>query len=134
MYQKGDTFISINGGCSYLSKKQSDDLNYVLILDSTEKIETKYIDISDQKNNYLSQIEEVYGYRETDFNKFFVTGTNGKTTTIHFLSQMLSYSGSLNASSGTLGIFINNKFQKGQRLTTETPIFIRNFLQDCTKK
>ncbi|GIR02687.1 MAG: hypothetical protein CM15mP12_2180 [Gammaproteobacteria bacterium] len=108
-------------------------MNYVLILDSTEKMETKYIDISDQKNNYLSQIEEVYGYRETDFNKFFVTGTNGKTTTIHFLSQMLSYSGSLNASSGTLGIFINNKFQKGQRLTTETPIFIRNFLQDCTK-
>ena len=130
---KGDTFISINGGCSYLSKKQSDDLNYVLILDSTEKIETKYIDISDQKNNYLSQIEEVYGYRETDFNKFFVTGTNGKTTTIHFLSQMLNFSGSLNASSGTLGIFINNKFQKAQRLTTETPIFIRNFLQDCTK-
>ena len=66
-------------GLFLLIKKAIDDLNYVLILDSTEKIETKYIDISDQKNNYLSQIEEVYGYRETDFNKFFVTGTNGKT-------------------------------------------------------
>ena len=54
---KGDTFISINGGCSYLSKKQSDDLNYVLILDSTEKIETKYIDISDQKNNYVTKVK-----------------------------------------------------------------------------
>ncbi len=128
---KGDTFISVNGGCSYLSKKQSDILNHILILDPKEKKESKYIDISNHKKDYLFQIEEAYGFREMDFNKFFVTGTNGKTTTVHLLSQMLFFSNNSNASSGTLGIFLNNQFQKAQRLTTETPIYIRNFLHDC---
>ena len=44
---------------------------------------------------------------------------------------MLFFSNNSNASSGTLGIFVNNQFQKAQRLTTETPIYIRNFLRDC---
>ena len=48
MYQKEILSFQLMGAV-LTYQKQSDDLNYVLILDSTEKIETKYIDISDQK-------------------------------------------------------------------------------------
>ena len=129
----GDTFISIKNGYSNLSADLIEKANYILLTSPGPSESNKFVNIFELKEKYIKDIEEIYGLKENHFNKFFVTGTNGKTSTIHFLRQILNFSESSCASTGTLGRFINNKFYGGQRLTTETPIFIRNFLRECEK-
>tara|TARA_B100000886_G_scaffold65811_1_gene41246 strand:+ start:5743 stop:7149 length:1407 start_codon:yes stop_codon:yes gene_type:complete len=129
----GDTFISIKNGYSNLSADLIEKADYILLTSPGPSESKKFVNISELKEKYIKDIEEIYGLKENHFNKFFVTGTNGKTSTIHFLRQILNFSESSCASTGTLGRFINNKFYGGQRLTTETPIFIRNFLRECEK-
>lgn len=126
---KGAIFVSQNNGHSFLSKKDLDLVSSILvpepILENLDKI--KVLPKLDKR--ILTIIEKEYRLSLDSFENFFVTGTNGKTTAAHFLSQILFKNKINNGLMGTLGSFINCKQINQQRLTTETPIFIRNFLR-----
>ena len=90
--------------------------------------------LSPLNDNYLQWLDELFSIDHGQFNNFFVTGTNGKTTTTHFLSDILSANNIDHGSVGTLGTFINKELVFQNQLTTEEPTYIRSFLDICNKK
>jgi UDP-N-acetylmuramoyl-L-alanyl-D-glutamate--2,6-diaminopimelate ligase len=62
-----------------------------------------------------------------------VTGTSGKTSTVHFLRQMWKTGGKKSASIGTLGILADNFFEKDE-LTTPDGISLHRALQMLAKE
>ena len=80
-----DIFISLNGGIKYLKKNQIEKLSLILI-DSKYKvpINEKILKIDNLEENYLQWIDDIYEINQSAFKNFFVTGTNGKSTTIDF--------------------------------------------------
>ncbi len=64
---------------------------------------------------------------------FAVTGTNGKTSTVWFASQLLDMQGKKSASLGTIGLF-GSGFAREGSLTTLDPITLHETLQECADK
>ena len=129
--RKNDIFLSLRGGAKYLT---TEHLNLVkhIFLDSNENIDLpKVTKIKDLNSSYLKWIDEYFQIDHSYFNNLFITGTNGKTTTQSFLSQILKNNGIKHASSGTLGTFINEQKIFKNELTTEEPVFIRNLMSKC---
>lgn len=129
--EQDSIFISINGGHKYLSPKE---IQLVSEIWSSEPItinsdKTKLI--PDLGSKVLQIIESNYELAIKNFENFFITGTNGKTTSAQLVSQILNLNNISNGVMGTLGSYINGESIASQRLTTETPIFIRNFLKKC---
>ena len=129
--KKNDIFLSLKGGAKYLNSDQANLVKHIF-LDSSETINLpKVIKIKDLNRTYLKWIDEYFDIDHSYFDNLFITGTNGKTSTLSFLSQILKNNGIKNASSGTLGTFINEKKIFNNELTTEEPVFIRNFMSKC---
>jgi UDP-N-acetylmuramoyl-L-alanyl-D-glutamate--2,6-diaminopimelate ligase len=63
-----------------------------------------------------------------------VTGTNGKTSTVHFLSQILLQQKISVLSIGTLGVFVDGKKVQDYALTSPSYIDFRKTLHQYTKK
>ena len=70
-----------------------------------------------------------YGHPEEKLKIIGVTGTNGKTTTIHMLASILQAAGKNIATVGTLGIKYN-QVEIAPDLTTPDPIFLFKNLKD----
>ena len=87
-----DIFISLNNGIKYLSQEDINKLSLILI-DSKFKQndDLKILKIDNLEENYLRWIDEIYDIQQSAFKNFFVTGTNGKSTTIELLSQAFSF-------------------------------------------
>ena len=83
------------------------------------------------EENYLRWIDEIYNITQSAFKNFFVTGTNGKSTTIELLSQAFSFNSIANSTIGTLGTFLNGSKYFSNNLTTEEPLFIRSVMRKC---
>jgi len=124
-------FISINNGFKHLSAKEIELVSEIWSSESIAINSDKTKVIPDLDAKVLKIIESDYGLALEDFENFFITGTNGKTTSAQFASQILNLNNISNGVMGTLGSSINGKSIAYQRLTTETPIFIRNFLKKC---
>ena len=129
--KKNDVFLSLKGGAKYLTSDQANLAKHIL-LDSSETIDLpKVIKIKDLNSTYLEWIDEYFDIDHSYFDNLFITGTNGKTTTLSFLSQIFKSNDIKHASSGTLGTFINDKKIFNNELTTEEPVFIRNLMSKC---
>jgi len=129
--RKNDIFLSLRGGAKYLTTEQVNLVKHIF-LDSNENIDLpKVSKIKDLNSSYLKWIDEYFQIDHSYFNNLFITGTNGKTTTLSFLSQILGNKGIQHASSGTLGTFINEQKIFDNELTTEEPVFIRNLMSKC---
>ena len=129
--KKNDIFLSLRGGAKYLN---TNHLNLVkhIFMDSNESINLpKASKIKNLNSSYLKWIDEYFETDHSFFNKLFITGTNGKTSALHFLSQILGKNNIKHASSGTLGTFINDYKIFNNELTTEEPVFIRNLMSKC---
>ena len=133
--QNDDVFISINGGFKYLDEETLKKASCI-ILDEHDDFEGhgKIIKCSKLNDNYLQWLDELFSIDHNQFNNFFVTGTNGKTTTTHFLSDILTANNIDHGSVGTLGTFVNKALVFQNQLTTEEPTYIRSFLNACNKK
>jgi UDP-N-acetylmuramoyl-L-alanyl-D-glutamate--2,6-diaminopimelate ligase len=59
-----------------------------------------------------------------------VTGTNGKTSTIHFINQLWQAIGIKSASLGTLGVNVQGGVYKGGSLTTPDPVSLHAEMAD----
>ena len=130
--REDDIFISLNGGIKYLKKNQIEKLSLILI-DSKYKapINEKILRIDNLEDNYLQWIDDIYEINQSTFKNFFVTGTNGKSTTIDFLSQVFSLNSRPNSTVGTLGTYLNGSKFFDNNLTTEEPLFLRSVLRRC---
>ena len=132
---KDDIFLSINGGAKYLNKNDIQKAKYIYI-DEEDQLESnsKFKVIKGLNKNYLSWIDEYYQIAHSNFNNIFITGTNGKTSAVNFLSQVFKFNSLSFASTGTLGTFLNQKNYFHNELTTENPLFIRRLMSKCTKE
>lgn len=126
--EDGDTFISFNSGHKFLSENDKKKVKYILC-DSNESNDESLIKIPGLNENFIKWVDEIYNIEHQKFEKFFVTGTNGKTSAVHFLSEVFKKNGVVYASMGTLGSFLEEMKIEGQKLTTENPLFIRKFLK-----
>ncbi len=82
-------------------------LNYVpYILESKEDV--SYIVVKDSRDALALCSRAFYDYND-DVNLIGITGTNGKTSTTHFINQILLNCGINVGSIGTLGVLCNNK-------------------------
>ena len=131
----GDIFISLNGGHKYLDAESEKKISYI-VLDETDKYKgsAKNIKCTGLNKNFYLWLDEIFEIDHASFENFFVTGTNGKTTTNYFLSKILLDNGLNHGSIGTLGTHINNDFIFQNQLTTEEPTYIRSFFRDCSKR
>ena len=129
--RKNDIFLSLRGGAKYLTTEHVNLVKHIF-LDSNENIDLpKVSKIKDLNSSYLKWIDEYFQIDHSYFNNLFITGTNGKTTTLSFLSQILENNDIKHATSGTLGTFINEQKIFNNELTTEEPVFIRNLMSKC---
>ena len=126
--EDGDTFISINSGHKFLSENDQKKVKYILC-DSSEADGESLIKIPGLNQNLIKWVDDIYNIKHKKFENFFVTGTNGKTSSVHFLSEVFKKIGVVYASMGTLGSYLEEKRIEGQKLTTENPLFIRKFLK-----
>ena len=129
--KKNDIFLSLRGGAKYLT---TDHINLVkhIFLDSNENIHLpKVSKIRGLNSSYLKWLDEYFEIDHSSFNNLFITGTNGKTSALNFLSQILGKNVIKHASTGTLGTFINDQKIYNNELTTEEPVFIRNLMSKC---
>ncbi len=78
-----------------------------------------------------------YGRPADSLRLIGVTGTNGKTTTVHLLRALLSRTGVLCASVGTLGVLVGadgEAVDGGQGLTTPGPVEMQRVLADLVQR
>ena len=110
----------------------SDKLSLILI-DSKFKQndDLKILKIDNLEENYLRWVDEIYDIQQSAFKNFFVTGTNGKSTTIELLSQAFSFNSIPNSTIGTLGTYLNGNKYFSNSLTTEEPLFVRSVMRKC---
>tara|TARA_B000000565_G_scaffold73137_1_gene51614 strand:- start:2186 stop:3586 length:1401 start_codon:yes stop_codon:yes gene_type:complete len=127
-----DIFISLNNGIRYLTQEDFNKISLVLIDSKHEQEDNpKILKIDNLEENYLRWIDEIYNITQSAFKNFFVTGTNGKSTTIELLSQAFSFNSIANSTIGTLGTFLNGSKYFSNNLTTEEPLFIRSVMRKC---
>ena len=127
-----DIFISLNNGIKYLTQEDFNKISLVLIDSKHEqKNDPKILKVDNLEENYLRWVDEIYNITQSAFKNFYVTGTNGKSTTIDLLSQAFSFNSIANSTIGTLGTFLNGSKYFSNNLTTEEPLFIRSVMRKC---
>ena len=131
---KDDVFLSIKEGIKFLDDAGINKAKSIFI-DHEDQVpnNSKFQKIRGLNKRYIEWIDEYYGIKHSEFNNIFITGTNGKTSAVNFLSQIFKYNGLNHATSGTLGTFLNQKFFFKNELTTEDPVFIRSLMSACIK-
>ena len=133
--EEGDVFISINNGAKHLEHSHLEKISHILVEKQEElKKFKKALLIDNLSSFYVDWIDQAYELNHKDFENFFVTGTNGKTSTVSFMSQIFKNNGMKYASSGTLGTFLEAGDYYQNDLTTQDPLFIRNLMQRCIKE
>ena len=132
---KGDVFLSIKGGVKFLNNEDISKAKSIFI-DQEDIISSnpKFQKIKDLNKHYIEWVDEYYGIKHSKFDNIFITGTNGKTSTVDFLSQIFKYNGLDYSSSGTLGTYLNQKKLFNNQLTTEDALFIRRLMSICKKE
>ena len=131
---KDDVFLSIKEGIKFLDDEGINKAKSIFI-DHEDHVpnNSKFQKIRSLNKRYIEWIDEYYGIKHSEFNNIFITGTNGKTSAVNFLSQIFKYNGLNHATSGTLGTFLNQKIFFKNELTTEDPVFIRSLMSACIK-
>ena len=100
---KDDVFLSIKEGVRFLNNEDISKAKSIFIdQEDTISSNPKFQKIKDLNKYYIEWIDEYYGIKHSDFDNIFITGTNGKTSTVDFLSQIFKYNGLDYSSSGTL--------------------------------
>ena len=105
--QPGDVFIALQGqnvhGIDYLD--QAINNGAVAVLVDSQTIEASIPSISiDQLGQHLSTLAKRYYANAAQVEVIGITGTNGKTSTAYFITQLLTNLGVNCATIGTLGI------------------------------
>lgn len=92
-----------------------------------------WIPIENLKNVYASIIQKYFDYPQKKLSLFGITGTNGKTSCSHFLSQMLDALGVSSGVIGTLGYGKCNQLQFFG-MTTPSVLALQKILSSCVNQ
>ncbi len=129
---KGSMFICVKGGGfdghDYIRQVE----NYGCTVVVTERVLDTSITQIVVKNSRIAMAEIAsvfYGRADKKMKIIGVTGTNGKTTTTHFITSILTNSGIKCGLIGTLGTFYGGKFFE-PTLTTPDPIELHKTFRD----
>ncbi len=137
--KKGVAFVAIRGGSfngnDFIEQaiKQGSNLIFTDDINSHEKYKNHTnIELVDNSRKILAKLS-CYLYSKSPNQLFAVTGTNGKSSVVHYLGQFLSLLGLDVASIGTLGVLIykqNNDIEilRNDGLTTENPVLFNKEL------
>ncbi len=127
---KGDLFIALQGekshGAEYIDSAIENGCVGVLIEGKDFDCDVPTIRIDNLKPK-LSKLSQNFYTKAKDVNLIAVTGTNGKTSVSHFISQLLDFLGIDNGVIGTLGI---SKTQKKSINTTPDILSIFSSLEE----
>ncbi|MCQ2387911.1 MAG: UDP-N-acetylmuramoyl-L-alanyl-D-glutamate--2,6-diaminopimelate ligase [Clostridia bacterium] len=129
---KGSLFICLKGGDfdghDYI--KQVENYGAVAVI-TQRKVQTSLVQIvvKDTRKAMSLIAGEFYNHADRDLKMVGVLGTNGKTTTAHLVSNILSNAGIKCGVIGTLGTFYNNKTIE-PTLTTPDPFELHKILKD----
>ena len=132
--QKGDVFIALQGeknhGSEYIDNAIENGCIAVLIEDKEIDCTVPTIEIENLKAKLSTLAENFYTHAK-NVDLIAVTGTNGKTSVSHFISQLLSSLKIKNGVIGTLGISSSDK----KTINTTPDIFtIYRTLQDYSEQ
>jgi len=131
---KGDLFIALQGekshGAEYIDSAIENGCVGVLIegKDFDDDVPTIRID---NLKPHLSKLAQNFYTKAKDVNLIAVTGTNGKTSVSHFISQLLDFLGIDNGVIGTLGI---SKVKKKTINTTPDILSIYSSLEEYSNQ
>ena len=127
---KGDLFIALQGenshGAEYIDSAIENGCEGVLIEGRDVNCDVPTIRIDNLKPK-LSKLAQNFYTKAKDVNLIAVTGTNGKTSVSHFISQLLNFLEVDNGVIGTLGI---SKLKKKSINTTPDILSIYSSLED----
>lgn len=145
-------YPDIKNVSSQLNKAKSDEVVFYNLVDNKIFLErlkqsksslvfvNRDIECSDSrvkvltKENYIELLHQSLDhFYPLDSNKKFiaVTGTNGKTSTVHLLSQIIQQQQKNVLSIGTLGCNVNGKVVRDDGLTTPGVCELRRVLFEC---
>jgi len=109
--QSGDVFFALPGlqshGRSFA--REAIDRGAALVVSDTEVDVTPHVRVSDVRQAYGTYAAAYYGHPSRVVHVVGVTGTNGKTTTVHLLQGIWQAAGIRAASIGTLGIRVDGE-------------------------
>ena len=132
--KKGDVFVALQGeknhGSAYIDNAIENGCIAVLIEGKEIDCTVPAIEIDDLKAKLSALAENFYTHAKK-VSLIAVTGTNGKTSVSHFISQLLSFLQIKNGVIGTLGISSSDK----KTINTTPDIFtIYSALQDFSEQ
>ncbi len=136
LVKKGDLFFCINGSNVDGHRYVKDAINRgAIAIVCNRKLDANVPQIIvDNTRVTMSLIAKEFYGRPSDKMKIIgVTGTNGKTTTCHIISNILKIAGYKTGLIGTLGIFYSNH-KIAPDLTTPDPIFLHKIFSDMAKE
>ena len=133
---KGSLFICIKGG-NYNGGdfiRQVENYGGVAVV-TQEKLDTSLtqVIVSDARTAVCEIAAAFYGNAHKKMKIIGVTGTNGKTTTTHFITSILTGAGIKCGLIGTLGVFYDGKFLE-PTLTTPDPIELHRIFYEMALK
>lgn len=131
-------FTAIKGfssdGHRFIKKAVEQGANTVIYENEIENLNPNvlYIKVKDSRKALASAAKIFYNNPSENIALTGITGTNGKTSTVHILNHIFSASGFSTASAGTLGIFINDD-KIASELTTPDIITLNQILNESIK-
>jgi len=141
--KKGDVFFAIKGekfdGNDYIEKALEQGANLIITDNKALENKPKKIIHSDNIRLALSLAAGIF-YPELPANLIAVTGTNGKTSVVSYIYQMLSLLGKKSASIGTIGVESSEELSpdiiklQPKYFTTADPISFRKLLSNLAKE
>ena len=125
----GDVFVCMKGvnddGNKYIDKikKRFVAITEIVPINS----DVKYVQIEDAREAYALMSSNYFAHPLEDMKFVAVVGTNGKTSTAHYINSILSSCGYKTGLIGTEGHFILGE-KVGQSLTTPDPYELNSLL------
>lgn len=131
----GGAFVAVRGsvadGHGFLSAAAAAGATLAVVEDSAATQLPRVV-VSDARRAAAVIAAEVYDHPADRLRLVAVTGTNGKTTTVHMLRHLLDRDGQPAASVGTLGVLVGsagNPLPGGGGLTTPGPVELQRLLR-----
>ncbi|MBO7736769.1 MAG: UDP-N-acetylmuramoyl-L-alanyl-D-glutamate--2,6-diaminopimelate ligase [Clostridia bacterium] len=128
---KGELFIALNGenynGHDYMKEAQRRGAVAIVCQQKNEGITVPQIVVEDTRKALSVLAAAFYSHPEKKLKIIGITGTNGKTTTCHYLASILREAGKKTGIIGTLGTFYEGVSLAPDLTTPDPPRLFRIF-------
>lgn len=137
---RGGVFVAVRGnaadGHAYIDSAIARGASVVVVEDDVQRA-VATLRVSDSRRAAAAIAAAFYSQPAAHLMLVGVTGTNGKTTTVHLVRALLSETGLEAASIGTLGVLLGRDglpLDGGQGLTTPGPVEMQRLLRELVDR